>query len=181
MTTLAEFMIVAGVENRPPMLDKEMYNSWESRMLLYIKGKKNDRMMLESIKNGHLVYPTIEEDGQLRKKKNQTTIQDGRVTVQQVQGRHGQGYFGIKGSATGLGVNQNGGNTTIGQARVVKCYNYQGEGHMARKCTQPKRPRNTTWFKEKLMLVEAQVFGQVLDEEQLAFLADPRITECHDV
>ncbi|GJZ42497.1 hypothetical protein Tco_0589383 [Tanacetum coccineum] len=61
MTTLAEYMIVVGAENRPPMLDKLMYNSWESRMLLYIKGKKNGRVMLESIKNGPLVYPIVEE------------------------------------------------------------------------------------------------------------------------
>ncbi|GJV66233.1 hypothetical protein Tco_1477061 [Tanacetum coccineum] len=63
MTTLVEHMIVADAENRPPMLDKSMYNSWHSRMWLYIKGKKNGRMMLESIENGPLVYPTIEEDG----------------------------------------------------------------------------------------------------------------------
>ncbi|GKC48562.1 hypothetical protein Tco_1071307 [Tanacetum coccineum] len=62
-------MIVAGAENRPPMLDKSMYNSWQSRMLLYIKGKKNSRMMLESIENGPLVYPTIEENGVIRPKK----------------------------------------------------------------------------------------------------------------
>nr|GEV90488.1 acyl-CoA N-acyltransferases (NAT) superfamily protein [Tanacetum cinerariifolium] len=43
----------------------------------------------------------------------------------------------------------------------------------ANKCTQPKRPRNAAWFKEKLMLAEAQEVGQILDEEQLAFLADP--------
>ncbi|GJW82929.1 hypothetical protein Tco_0156074 [Tanacetum coccineum] len=59
MTTLAEHMIVVGAENRPPMIDKTMYNSWQSRMLLYIKGKKNGRMMLESIENGHLLYPTM--------------------------------------------------------------------------------------------------------------------------
>ncbi|GJX70883.1 hypothetical protein Tco_0308054 [Tanacetum coccineum] len=69
MTTLAEHMIVVGAENRPPMLDKTMYNSWQSRMLLYIKGKKNGRMMLESIENGPLVYPTIEENGQIRNKR----------------------------------------------------------------------------------------------------------------
>ncbi|GJX43246.1 retrovirus-related pol polyprotein from transposon TNT 1-94 [Tanacetum coccineum] len=67
------------------------------------------------------------------------------------------------------------GNTTSGQARVVKCYNCQGEGHMARQCTQPKRPRNAAWYKEKAMLAEAQEAGQILDEEQLAFLADPGI------
>ncbi|GKE52730.1 hypothetical protein Tco_1487886, partial [Tanacetum coccineum] len=44
---------------------------------------------------------------------------------------------------------------------------------MARQYTQPKRPRNTTWYKEKAMLAEAQEAGQILDIEQLAFLADP--------
>nr|GEX24984.1 hypothetical protein [Tanacetum cinerariifolium] len=48
---------------------------------------------------------------------------------------------------------------------------------MARQCTQPKRPRNVAWFKEKLMLVEAQEAGKVLNEEQLAFLVDPGIEE----
>ncbi|GKD87756.1 hypothetical protein Tco_1358910, partial [Tanacetum coccineum] len=48
---------------------------------------------------------------------------------------------------------------------------------MARQCTQPKRPRNAAWFKEKLMLTKAQEAGQILDEEQLAFLADPGISE----
>ncbi|GJW64889.1 hypothetical protein Tco_0116773 [Tanacetum coccineum] len=51
------------------------------------------------------------------------TIQDGRVTVQQVQGRQGQSYAGTiyKGNAT-----SSGGNNAGGHARVVKCYNYQG-------------------------------------------------------
>ncbi|GJV49471.1 retrovirus-related pol polyprotein from transposon TNT 1-94 [Tanacetum coccineum] len=355
MTTLAEHMIVAGAENCPPMLDKTMYNSWQSRMFLYIKGKKNGRMVLESIKMGPLVYPTIKEDGKIRDKKyvelteqeklqddydvqatnivlqglppdvyslvnhckaakdiwdrvkllmqgtelsyqeqelntkflnalqpewskfvtdvklaknmyntnfdqlyaylsqheghanearmlrerypdplaltqlnhtppsvpqnayhtppisqqpqaefpqldsglavpsflpgddpiaclnkamtfmstvmashfpstnnqlrtysnprNQATIQDARVIVQQVQGRQGQSFAGTgtKEDATGSR-----GNNVVGQARVVKCYNCQGEGHMARQCTQPKRPRNFAWFKEKMLMVQAQ-------------------------
>ncbi|GJV32183.1 reverse transcriptase domain-containing protein [Tanacetum coccineum] len=69
MTTLAEHIIVAGAENRPPMLDKPMYDSWATRILLFIKGKKQGRMMLDSIHNGPLVYLTIEEDGQIRPKK----------------------------------------------------------------------------------------------------------------
>ncbi|GKB45332.1 integrase, catalytic region, zinc finger, CCHC-type containing protein [Tanacetum coccineum] len=107
--------------------------------------------------------------------RNQATIQDGRVTVQQVrattqvQRRQGQNYSGTtyKGNAT-----SSRGNTTSGQARVVKCYNCQREGHMARQCTQPKRTRNATWYKEKAMLAEAHEAGQILDEEQLAFLAE---------
>ncbi|GKA24475.1 retrovirus-related pol polyprotein from transposon TNT 1-94 [Tanacetum coccineum] len=71
--------------------------------------------------------------------RNQATIQDGRVTMQQVQGRQGQNYSGTtyKSNAT-----NSRGNTISGQAIVVKCYNCQGKGHMARQCTQPKRPRN---------------------------------------
>ncbi|GJY72263.1 hypothetical protein Tco_0475966 [Tanacetum coccineum] len=61
-------MIVAGADNRPPMLEKSMYTSWASRMLLYIKGKEHGRMMLNSILNGPLVYPTIEVDGVTRLK-----------------------------------------------------------------------------------------------------------------
>ncbi|GKF54824.1 phosphopantothenoylcysteine decarboxylase-like protein, partial [Tanacetum coccineum] len=67
------------------------------------------------------------------------------------------------------------GNTTSRQARVVKCYNCQGEGHMARQCTQPKRPRNAAWYKEKAMLAEAQEAGQILDKERITFLTDPGI------
>ncbi|GJR24752.1 hypothetical protein Tco_0973279 [Tanacetum coccineum] len=39
-------------------------------------------------------------------------------------------------------------------------------------CTKPKRPRNLAWFKEKAMLAEALESGMVLDEEQMAFLAN---------
>ncbi|GJY25400.1 retrovirus-related pol polyprotein from transposon TNT 1-94 [Tanacetum coccineum] len=46
---------------------------------------------------------------------------------------------------------------------------------MARQCTQPKRPRNVAWYKEKAMLAEAQEAGQILNEKQLPFLADPGI------
>ncbi|GJS70530.1 hypothetical protein Tco_0703371 [Tanacetum coccineum] len=47
-------------------------------------------------------------------------------------------------------------------------------------CTQPKRLRNLTWFKEKILLVQAQEAGQMLDEEQLAFLADPGVADSQD-
>nr|GEX53308.1 RNA-directed DNA polymerase, eukaryota, reverse transcriptase zinc-binding domain protein [Tanacetum cinerariifolium] len=50
-------------------------------------------------------------------------------------------------------------------------YPSQHERH-ANQCTQPEKPRNSAWFKEKLMLVEAQEAGKILDEEQLAFIAD---------
>ncbi|GJY15623.1 retrovirus-related pol polyprotein from transposon TNT 1-94 [Tanacetum coccineum] len=63
------------------------------------------------------------------------------------------------------------------QQRVVKCFNCQGEGYMARQCPTPKRKRNATWFRDKVLLVEAQGSGKVLNEEELEFLANPRVAE----
>ncbi|GJS12074.1 hypothetical protein Tco_0368870 [Tanacetum coccineum] len=294
--TLAEYMILFGADNRPPMLDKDLYDSWKSRMELYMQNIEHGRMILESVENGLLIWPTIEENGatniilqglptdiyslvnhhgvskdlwervqllmqgtSLTKQKRECKLYDAfdkfthikreslhkyylrftqlindmniyNMKMEQFQintkflnnlppewskfvtdvklvkdlhttnfdqlhayleqhelhanevrllrernqnplafGRQGQSYSGTgyKSNAT-----TSGGNNASGQTRVVKFYNYQGEGHMARQCTQPKRPRNATWYKDKAMLVEAQEAGKILDEEQLAFLAD---------
>nr|GFB07322.1 hypothetical protein [Tanacetum cinerariifolium] len=61
--------------------------------------------------------------------------------------------------------------------RAIVCYNCKGEGHMSKQCTKPKRKRDEAWFKDKVLLVQAQANGQVLHEEELEFLADPRIAE----
>ncbi|GJT99523.1 retrovirus-related pol polyprotein from transposon TNT 1-94 [Tanacetum coccineum] len=230
--TLAEYMILSGAENRPPMLDKDLYDSWKIEENGVIRTKKyaelstakkiqvdcdmkatniilqglpadiyslekeisdNDMehytdknesnfklntKFLNSLPpewNSGFAFPVFSPGDDLiaylnkADMENQATIQDGRVTVQQVQGRQGENYSGntYKSNAT-----SSRGNTTSGQARVVKCYNCQSEGHMAGQCTQPKRLRNAAWHKEKAMLAEAQKAGQILDEEQLVFLAD---------
>ncbi|GJT02874.1 hypothetical protein Tco_0824043 [Tanacetum coccineum] len=68
MTTLAEFMIIVGADNRPPMLEISLYDSWKSRMKLYIENRENKIMIL--VQNGPLVWPTVvEEDGTIRTKK----------------------------------------------------------------------------------------------------------------
>ncbi|GKD27317.1 hypothetical protein Tco_1233531 [Tanacetum coccineum] len=82
--------------------------------------------------------------------RNQATIQEDKVTVQQVQGRQVQNYSGTtyKGNATS--------SREIRQADMQELL-------------------NATISKEKAMLAEAQEAGQILDEEQLAFLVDPEI------
>ncbi|GKD69008.1 hypothetical protein Tco_1323098, partial [Tanacetum coccineum] len=67
--TLAEYMILSGADNRPPMLDKDLYDSWKSRMELYMQNKEHGRMILESVENGPLIWPTVEENGVTRTKK----------------------------------------------------------------------------------------------------------------
>ncbi|GJZ76740.1 retrovirus-related pol polyprotein from transposon TNT 1-94 [Tanacetum coccineum] len=332
MFTLAEFIIVASADNHPPMLDKPQYESWKSRMKLYIQGKDNGRIILNSVENGPIVWPTVVlENGTVRPKTyeelsnkekfhadydlkatniflqglppdvyalvnhhpklvihltltfllclppewgkfvtdvklardlhtsnydqfyayleqhevhaNETRLMHERFLdplalfsppTQHVYSlppqsnpygapHHPQQYpttYPTNLSHTQPSVTQNAypppiipqqpqvefpqidsglavptflldddpitclqgnasgsrGNTS-GQAKIIKCYSCQGEGHMARQCTQPKRRRDATWFKEKVLLVQAQDKGKELDEEQLAFLADPKVAD----
>ncbi|GJY94944.1 hypothetical protein Tco_0511305 [Tanacetum coccineum] len=51
------------------MLEKSLYDSWKSRMEFYMENRKNGRMILDSVQNGPLVWPTVvQEDGTTRKK-----------------------------------------------------------------------------------------------------------------
>ncbi|GJW46395.1 hypothetical protein Tco_0078041 [Tanacetum coccineum] len=204
--TLAEYMILSGADNRPPMLDKDLYDSWKSRMELYMQNREHGRMILESVENGPLIWPTVEDNGVIRTKKyaelsaaekiqadcdmkatniilqglpadiyslvnhhrvakdlwervqllmqgfaipdqpttnnqlrtssnprNHATIQDGRVTVQQVQGRQGQNYSGntYKSNATSSREIHK---WTVQE--IVKCYNTQVKDIWTRQCTQ---------------------------------------------
>nr|GFC03675.1 hypothetical protein [Tanacetum cinerariifolium] len=111
--------------------------------------------------------------------RNQATVQDDRVVVQNVQGRpnRGQGMNPRVGSAAGYEEarnrvgNVNQGQARSGQVRTVKCYNCNGTGHIARNFTQSKRPRNSEYFKDKMLLMQEQENGVALDAEQFLFLA----------
>ncbi|GJZ56076.1 retrovirus-related pol polyprotein from transposon TNT 1-94 [Tanacetum coccineum] len=182
-------------------------------------------MMLNSIDNGLLVYPTIEEDRQTHPKKYSKLIKAQQLqddcdvqatniilhdlppdvyvlvnhqdaakdiwdkvkllmkgTKLSYQERECRFYklfdkfTSVQGETLGIATTSRG-NYAASQPKVVKCYNCIGEGHMEKQCTQPKRPRSSARFKEKLMLAEVQEAGQILDEEQLAFIVDPRIAE----
>nr|GEV55338.1 hypothetical protein [Tanacetum cinerariifolium] len=67
--TLADKAILSGADNRLPMLEKDMYDSWKSKMELYMMNRRHGRMILESVENGPLIWPLIEENGVTRPKK----------------------------------------------------------------------------------------------------------------
>nr|GEW24407.1 hypothetical protein [Tanacetum cinerariifolium] len=69
MKSLADKAILSGADNRLPMLEKDMYDSWKILMELYMLNMQHGWMILESIKNGPLLWPTVEENGVTRLKK----------------------------------------------------------------------------------------------------------------
>nr|GEW55700.1 hypothetical protein [Tanacetum cinerariifolium] len=311
MTTLVDKAILSGADNHLPMLEKDMYDSWKSIMELYMMNRQHGRMILESVENNPLIWPSIEENrvtrpkkyselstteaiqadcdvkatniilqglppeerecklydefdkfsykkgetlcefylrfslllndmniynmkleqfqvntkflntlplewskfmtdvklvrdlhttnvdqlhaylgqhefhenekgddpidainhmmsflttvvtsrypptnNQLRNSSNprqQATINNERVTVQPIQGRHTSLATGTSRTYTS-GASRN----NSGKQRTVICYNCKGKGHMSKQCTKPKRKRDESWFKDKVLLVQAQ-------------------------
>nr|GEV46868.1 retrovirus-related Pol polyprotein from transposon TNT 1-94 [Tanacetum cinerariifolium] len=63
MTSLADKAILLGADNCPPMLEKDMYDSWKSQMELYMLNRQHRWMILESVENGPLLWLTVKEEG----------------------------------------------------------------------------------------------------------------------
>nr|GEY65692.1 RNA-directed DNA polymerase, eukaryota [Tanacetum cinerariifolium] len=346
MTSLANKAILSGADNRPPMLDKDMYDSWKSIMELYTLNRQHGRMILESVENGPLLWPTVEENGVTRSKKysellateviqatniilqglppevyalvsthkvakelwkrikmlmqgtsltkqkrecklyyefdkvayrkgeslrdfylrfslllndmniynmklkqfqvntkflntlppewskfvtdvklvrdlhttnvyqlhaylgqheyhanevrlmhertsdllalvanhqmNKSPYQPHQQSYQQHQFQPQVSTFQSSQYGTPYHSSQqytSGPSGTSGKQRVIVCYNCKGECHMSKQCTKPKRKRDEAWFKDKVLLVQAQTNGKVLHEEELDFFADPGIEE----
>ncbi|GJU00955.1 hypothetical protein Tco_1111293 [Tanacetum coccineum] len=69
MTTLADKSLLSGGDNKPPMLEKHLYDSWKSIMELYMMNRPHGRMILVSVEKGPLVWPSITMDGVTRLKE----------------------------------------------------------------------------------------------------------------
>nr|GEX75573.1 retrovirus-related Pol polyprotein from transposon TNT 1-94 [Tanacetum cinerariifolium] len=268
MTTLAEFMILSGRDNRLPMLDKDLYYCWKSRIELYMQNREHERMILESVEQGPLIWPMIEENRVTRTNKYAELspiekIQaacDLKATNIIIQGLPSDIYSLVNHHRVAKDLweriqllmqkqfqvntkflnslppewskfvtdvklvkdlhttnfdqlhaylqqhklhanevrliherNQDPLAPTVNHQMTSSHFNtYQSlynnsqfqqqllpsqDGHMARQCTEPKRKRDSSWFREKVLLVDAQGNGKVLTKEELEFLADSGIAE----
>ncbi|GJR77726.1 hypothetical protein Tco_0090091, partial [Tanacetum coccineum] len=183
-------MILSGADNHLPMLDKDLYDSWKSRMELYMQNREHGRMILESVEHGPLIWPMVEENGlptdiyslvnhhRVAKdlwERVQLLMQDTSLT------KHEREYDPIaclnKAMAFLMAVASLRFPSTNNQLKTFSNPRNQATIQDGRVTMQQVQGRqgNTAWYKQKAMLPEAQEAGQILDEEQLAFLDDPGI------
>ncbi|GKB59223.1 copia protein [Tanacetum coccineum] len=279
MTALADKSLLSGGDNKPPMLEKHLYDSWKSIMELYMMNIPHGKMILASVEKGPLIWPTITVDGVTRQKKyteltptdtiqadcdikainiilhglpteiyalmpleqfqvntkflntlpaewskfvtDVKLVKDLHTTnVDQIhahleqheqhanevrlmhertsdplalvashqmtqspyqshqhsyQNSQHQQFVSPYQSLQTFTPGASGSNS--GKQRIVMCYNCKGEGHMSKQCSKTRRKRDDSWFKDKVLLVQAQASRQILHEEELAFLADLGIPE----
>ncbi|GJS67002.1 integrase, catalytic region, zinc finger, CCHC-type containing protein [Tanacetum coccineum] len=307
MATMAENVIAAGSKTCPPMLEKGMYDSWKTRIMIYIRGKENGEMLRDSVENGpykfkskitakdtdgvtnircaerledlkgddKLIYDSdikvvnilllglpveiytlinhyqtakeiwdrvkeLMEGTKMTKQEREFMLYDEFDKFTSDPGESIHSYYlkftklinemnmismimtpmqlntkfvnhlqpewsrfseplallantynpppsynsnAGNNHASGAWVINAVRNTRENQPRVIKCYNCKGEGHMAKQCTTRKKVKDSEWFKDKMLLAQAQEAGVVLDEEQHDFLADSleETDECEDL
>ncbi|GJV20347.1 retrovirus-related pol polyprotein from transposon TNT 1-94 [Tanacetum coccineum] len=117
-------------------------------------------------------------NNQLRTSSNSrshATVHDGQIITETVQ-RRALGNVGN----TGNQGTQNYGHMTYNVGKKVICYNCRGEGHVSRQCKEKKRVKDSQYFKDKMLLMEAKEKGTVLDAKAEAFLADVECTAPYD-
>nr|GEU76718.1 hypothetical protein [Tanacetum cinerariifolium] len=168
MTTLAEFTIIAGADNRPPMLEKSMYDSWKSqdgttRIKKYEEFSVTKKLQADcdlkatnivlsgfppdvyAIVNHHKVSKEIWGRVKLLMQGTKLSLQERECLLIPVFTQRDDPIFCLYKAMTFMSA--------------------------------VDASRNAAWFKDKAMLAKAQESGQILDEEQLAFLAYPGIPD----
>nr|GEX83703.1 fructokinase-like 2, chloroplastic [Tanacetum cinerariifolium] len=69
------------------------------------------------------------------------------------------------------------------QPRVIRCYNCKGEGHTAKQFVAKKRVKDSKWFKDKMLLAQAQEAKVILNDEHQDSITDSlkENDECEDL
>nr|GEV75523.1 retrovirus-related Pol polyprotein from transposon TNT 1-94 [Tanacetum cinerariifolium] len=172
------------------MLDRADFASWQQRIRLHCRGKENGANILKSIDEGPfqtgIVRETLAEGtkgaphlgperprvySDLSPEEKDRYNADIRATNILLQRLPKDNYTLINHYTDAKDIWDNVKMLLEGQAIQIKCYNYNGIGHIARNRTQPKRPQNSDYFKDTILLIQAHENGVALDEEQLLFLA----------
>nr|GEY03977.1 hypothetical protein [Tanacetum cinerariifolium] len=111
-------------------------------MELCMLNRQHDRMILESVENGPLLWPNVEEDGVTRLKKYSELSAAEAIQADCDRSQN----FVTAGSSRPYASGSAG---ASGKQRVIVRYNCKGEGHMSKQYTKPKRKREIEWFKDK--------------------------------
>nr|GEW66654.1 hypothetical protein [Tanacetum cinerariifolium] len=104
--------------------------------------------------------------------KSHAMVHEGKIVTETFQ-RKAPGNV----SNAGTKGNQGYGKKTDMNGKKVICYKCRSEGHVARECKEPKRAKDTKYYKDKMMLSDAKDRGVILDAKAKAFLADVECTK----
>nr|GEU70979.1 hypothetical protein [Tanacetum cinerariifolium] len=145
----------AGGKDRPPMLapgiGNDIYSTvdaclhtcemWKAIEMLKQDHQVNDQFLLQ-------LQPECRENQDNTLRINRGIEYDNQRAVNVVGARESEG-------------------TQVVQQSRIQCYNCKEYRHVAKECQKPKRAKDATYRKEKILLYVADNFGPIFDAEPL--------------
>nr|GEV19676.1 hypothetical protein [Tanacetum cinerariifolium] len=123
----------AGFKNRHPMLNKEKYVPWSSRLLRYAKSGPNEKLIYNSIINGPYVRRMIPEPGDQNREDLNVRNQNGLIVVLGIANLNSNGNGNVVAARAK-------GNAIMNNSNQIRCYNCRGLDRLARNYTvRPRR------------------------------------------
>nr|GEU95297.1 reverse transcriptase domain-containing protein [Tanacetum cinerariifolium] len=156
----------AGSESRPPMLNKENYVPWLSRLLWYAKSRPNGKLIHNSILNGPYFRRMIAEpgDGERDVNVNETfheqtddELSDDQAIQTILLGLPEDIYVAVDSCETTQEI----------WLRVQQMM----KGHFARDCTVRPRRRDAAYLQTQLLIAQKEEAGIQLQAEEYDLMA----------
>nr|GEZ99410.1 retrovirus-related Pol polyprotein from transposon TNT 1-94 [Tanacetum cinerariifolium]GEZ99421.1 retrovirus-related Pol polyprotein from transposon TNT 1-94 [Tanacetum cinerariifolium] len=160
MANLSKDIQCAGSDTRPPMLDRTDFASWKQRIRLYCRGTEGAPHLGPE-------RPRVYSD--LSPEEKDRYNADIRAANILLQGLPKDIYTLINHYTDAKDIWDN--VKMLLEGSELTKEDRESQLHIARNCTQPKHPQNSDYYKDKMLLMQAQDNGVALDEEQLLFIA----------
>nr|GEU59048.1 DNA-directed DNA polymerase [Tanacetum cinerariifolium] len=157
MANLSKDIQCADSDTRPPMLDRIDFASWQQRIRLYCQGKENGVNILKSIDEGPFQMGTLRE-----------TLNEGTEGAVHLGPERPRVYSDLTSKEKDRFVTAVKLNRRLRDSNYDQLYAYLKQHEVT---SRGIALNPSEYFKDKMLLMQAQENGMTLDEEQLLFIA----------
>ncbi|GJS91496.1 integrase, catalytic region, zinc finger, CCHC-type containing protein [Tanacetum coccineum] len=170
-------IMAVGSRDRPPMLATGRYAQWQSRFLRYIDTRPNGDALRKCILEGPytpstITIPAVPATDDSPEVPERTVVE----TILNIIGD--EIYSTVDACKTHKAHEcdklrerlQQG--SQVVQQTGIQCFNCKEFGHFAKECSKPKRVKDYTYHKEKMLMCKQAKNDVPLQAEQADWLAD---------